>query len=233
MANLVSYSLNGKVATLTLSNGKVNALSQEVFTEFNSALDQAEKDLAVVVLTGQPGIFSAGYDLKQMSASPETANALVRTGSTFCRRLLSFPTPVVAACTGHAIAKGAFFLLSSDFRIAVEGPFKIGLNEVAIGMTMHHAGIELARNRMTPALFQRSVVTAEMFSPQAAVQAGFLDALVPSDQVLAQAQAEAAHMAETLNMKAHHQTKLKARADFLERLDRAIEEDASGLGLTL
>lgn len=231
MTNLVSYSLNGKVATLTLNNGKVNALSHEVFTELNSALDQAEQDGAVVVITGQPGIFSAGYDLKQMSASSEAASALVKVGSTFCQRLLSFPTPIIAACTGHAIAKGAFILLSSDFRIGVEGPFKIGLNEVAIGMTMHHAGIELARNRMSPAHFQRSVINAEMFSPQDAIPAGFLDALVPADQVLAQAQEEAARMAATLNMRAHHQTKLKARAGYLEILARAIEEDAASLGL--
>lgn len=231
MTNLVSYSLNGKVATLTLSNGKVNALSHEVFDQFNGALDQAERDNAVVVLTGQPGVFSAGYDLKQMSASAEAASALVKVGSTLCRRLLSFPAPVVAACTGHAIAKGAFILLSSDFRIGVEGPFKIGLNEVAIGMTMHHAGIELARNRMSPAHFQRSVINAEMFSPQGAINAGFLDALVPADQVLVQAQAEAARMADTLNMRAHHQTKLKARAGYLNVLDEAIEKDTASLGL--
>lgn len=231
MTDLVSYSLDRKVATLTLNNGKVNALSTEVFSALNKALDEAERQQAVVVLTGQPGIFSAGYDLKQMTASPADANALVKVGSTFCRRLLAFPTPVIAACSGHAIAKGAFLLLSSDMRIGVEGPFKIGLNEVAIGMTMHHAGIELARNRMVPAFFQRSVINAEMFSPQGAVKAGFLDVLVPADQVLAQAQEEAARLAETLSMKAHHQTKLKARAEYLALLDQAIEKDVSGPGL--
>lgn len=231
MTNLVSYSLTQKVATLTLRNGKVNALSHEVFNAFNAALDQAEQDQAVVVISGQPGIFSAGYDLKQMGTSMEAASALVKVGSTFCRRLLSFPTPVLAACTGHAIAKGAFILLSADFRLGVEGPFKLGLNEVAIGMTMHHAGIELARNRLSPAHFQRAVVNAEMFSPQGAVTAGFLDALVPADQVLVQAQEEAAKMAATLNMRAHHQTKLKARAQYLQILDQAIAKDTASLGL--
>lgn len=226
MTDVVEYNLDNRVATITIRNGKVNALSPAVFAALNTALDQAEQDNAVVVLTGQPGIFSAGYDLKEMQTSPEAATQLVRTGSSFCRRLLAFPTPVIAACSGHAIAKGSFILLSSDWRLGTEGPFKLGLNEVAIGMTMHHAGIEFARNRLTPACFQRAVINAEMFSPEAAVQAGFLDALVPADQLLSKAQEEAARMAETLNMKAHVETKLKARAAYLSALDAAIEKDA-------
>ena len=230
MSDLVTYTRRDAVATITLNNGKVNALSHEVFAELNAALDQAESDRAVVILTGQPGIFSAGYDLKEMTRSPEAAGALVEVGSSLSLRLLSFPTPVIAACSGHAIAKGAFLLLSSDLRLGVEGPFKIGLNEVAIGMTMHHAGIELARNRLQPAAFQRSVINAEMFDPQAAVSAGFLDRLAPADALLDTAYAEAARLTE-LDMKAHHQTKLKARAGFLASLKDAIEKDASHLGL--
>ncbi len=230
MSNLVSYELNGKVAVITIQNGKVNALSHEVFGQLNAALDQAEQDKAVVVLTGQPGIFSAGYDLKVMNESPEAAGALVKVGSTFAKRLLSFPTPVVSVCTGHAVAKGAFILLSSDLRIGVEGPFKIGLNEVAIGMIMHHAGIEIARNRLLPQYFQRSVINAEMFSPEDAVKAGFLDIVVPAEELKARAIEEATKLTQ-LDMRAHHQTKLKARAGYLEALSQGIEQDAQDLGL--
>ena len=230
MSELVSYSLDGNVATLTISNGKVNALSHEVFAAFNSALDQAEKDKAVVVITGQPGMFSAGYDLKEMSRSMDAASALVKVGSSLALRLMAFPTPVIAACSGHAVAKGAFILLSCDLRIGVEGPFKIGLNEVAIGMTMHHAGIEMARNRLTPAYFQRSVMNAEMFQPQEAADAGFLDRVVTPEDLMARAYGEASKLAE-LNMKAHHQTKLKARAGYLALLEEAIRKDAESLGI--
>lgn len=224
MSELVTYQLDGKVATITLDNGKVNALSPEVFSQLNAALDQAEVDQAVVVLAGSVGVFSGGYDLKVMGAGVESAVALVTTGSRLTRRLLSFPTPVVAACGGHAIAKGAFLLLASDLRIGAEGPFKIGLNEVLIGMTMHHAGIALARGRLLPACFERSVMLAEMFDPQQAQVAGFLDKVVPAEQVLEVAQQSALAMIQ-LNMKAHYQTKLKARAGILEELDRAIELD--------
>ncbi|SFQ77449.1 enoyl-CoA hydratase [Halopseudomonas formosensis] len=224
MSELVSYSFSDGIARLGLDNGKANALSPEVFEALNAALDRAEQDRAVVVISGKPGIFSGGYDLKVMTASPEAAKGLVSIGSSLSRRLLAHPYPVVAVCTGHAIAKGAFLLLSCDYRIGVQGPFKIGLNEVAIGMTMHHAGIELARARLTNSAFNRSVINAEMFSPEQAVEAGFLDRAVPAEELEAEAMAIARQLTQ-LNMTAHRKTKLKARKGLLELLDWAIDED--------
>lgn len=231
MTDLVSYQRNDGIATITISNGKANALDHEVFTALNRALDQAEQDKAVVILTGQPGIFSGGYDLKEMQKGPQEAAALVRTGSTLTRRLAAFPLPVVGACSGHAIAKGAFILLSVDYRIGVEGSFKLGLNEVAIGMTMHHAGIEIARHRLSPAHFYRSVVNAEIFSPEGAVAAGFLDEIVAPGQLMDRAEALARDY-QKLNMRAHRDTKRKTKAEYLALLDRCIEKDAESLGLT-
>ncbi|MEQ9546951.1 MAG: crotonase/enoyl-CoA hydratase family protein [Marinobacter sp.] len=230
MTDLVSYELNDGIATITIANGKANVLSHEVFEGLNSALDQAEQDKAVVILTGQPGVFSAGYDLKEMQKGPKEAGALVKVGSTLTRRLAAFPLPVIGACSGHAIAKGAFILLSVDHRIGVEGPFKLGLNEVAIGMTMHHAGIEIARHRLAPAHFYRSVVNAEIYNPEGAVDAGFLDEVVPQDALLERAGALATQFKQ-LNMRAHRETKVKAKADYLSLLDRCIQQDAESLGL--
>ena len=224
MSDLIAYHLEDGIATLTLSNGKVNAISPDVITAFNAALDQAEQDRAVVIITGQPGILSGGYDLKVMTASPEQAIELVRQGSTLARRMLAHPFPVVIACTGHAVAKGAFLLLSVDYRIGVEGPFSIGMNEVQIGMTMHHAGIELARDRLRKSAFHRSVINGEMFNPLTAVDAGFLDKVVKPEELQAAA-LEAARQLKKINMKAHRNTKLKVRKALLETLDKAIEED--------
>ena len=224
MSDLISYQLDDGIATLTLSNGKVNAISPEVISAFNAALDQAEKDRAVVIITGQPGILSGGYDLKVMTASPEQAIELVRQGSSLARRLLSHPFPVVIACPGHAVAKGAFLLLSVDYRIGVEGPFSIGLNEVQIGMTMHHAGIELARDRLRKSAFHRSVINGEMFNPVSAVEAGFLDQVVKPEALLDTAR-EVARQLKRINMKAHKNTKLKVRKELLDTLDKAIELD--------
>jgi len=230
VTELVSYKLNDGIATIVVNNGKANALSHEVFEGLNKALDQAEQDKAVVILTGQPGVFSAGYDLKEMQKGPQEAAALVKVGSTLTRRLAAFPLPVIGACSGHAIAKGAFILLSVDHRIGVEGPFKLGLNEVAIGMTMHHAGIEIARHRLTPAHFYRAVVNAEIYNPEGAVEAGFLDEVVGQDRLLERASALASQFKQ-LNMRAHRETKVKAKAEYLALLDRCIQQDAENLGL--
>jgi enoyl-CoA hydratase len=228
MSELISYHLEDGIATLTLSNGKVNAISPDVIAAFNAALDQAVTDRAVVIITGTPGILSGGYDLKVMTSGPKEAVALVTSGSTLARRLLSHPFPVIVACTGHAVAKGAFLLLSADYRIGVDGPFSIGLNEVQIGMTMHHAGIELARDRLRKSAFHRSVINGEMFNPQTAVDAGFLDVVVSPEELQGAALA-AARQLKKINMTAHKNTKLKVRKALLETLDNAIIQDQEHL----
>ena len=224
MSDLVSYALEDGIATLTLDNGKVNAISPEVIAAFHAALGRAEADGAIVIITGTPGMFSGGYDLKVMMSGPENAIALVAAGSGLARRMLAHPFPIIVACTGHAVAKGAFILLSADYRVGVEGPFRIGLNEVQIGMTMHHVGIELARDRLRKSYFNRSVINAEMFEPQEAMRAGFLDAVVAPDALMPAARDMAEQM-KKLNMTAHANTKVKARRALLETLDWAIEED--------
>jgi enoyl-CoA hydratase len=224
MSELISYQLDDGIATLTLSNGKVNAISPDVIAAFNAALDQAVQDRAIVIITGQPGILSGGYDLKVMTSSAENAINLVAAGSTLARRMLAHPFPIIVACSGHAVAKGAFILLSADYRIGVEGPFSIGLNEVLIGMTMHNVGIELARDRLRKSAFQRSVINGEMFDPAGALKAGFLDKLVAPEALLASAQAVAQQM-KKINMTAHKNTKWKVRKGLLDTLDAAIELD--------
>ena len=157
MNEVVQYKGDENYALLTIVNGKANAISHEVIDGLNSGLDSALEEDRVVILTGQPGIFSAGFDLKVMTQSPESAKELVMKGSQLSLRMLSFPKPIIVACSGHAIAKGGFLLLSADYRIGVIGDFKIGLNEVLIGMTMHHAGVAIAKGRLSEVYLSRSV----------------------------------------------------------------------------
>ena len=89
MSDLISYQLEDGIATLTLSNGKVNAISPDVIAAFNAALDRAEQDRAIVIITGQPGILSGGYDLKVMTSGAQNAINLVAAGSTLARRMLA------------------------------------------------------------------------------------------------------------------------------------------------
>src|SRR3954471_12415346 len=122
---LVSYHLEGAIATVTMDDGKVNALSPAMQAELKSALDRAEADRAVLLLTGRDGVFSAGFDLRVIRGGGNDAGAMVRGGFELAHRLLSFPTPVVVACTGDAIAMGVFLLLSADYRVGASGSYKL------------------------------------------------------------------------------------------------------------
>ena len=224
MNEFVTYQSEEKYAIITIHNGKANAISHEVIAGLNLSLDKAEQDDKIVILTGTPGIFSGGFDLKVMSKSAASAKELVTKGSKLSLRMLSFPKPIIIASNGHAIAKGAFLLLSADYRIGVEGDFKIGLNEVMIGMTMHNAGIAIAKSRLTEVYVNRSVNNAEIFSSKDAVKAGFLDVIVPENQLLPTA-IKVAEMFTKLNKKAHAATKLQVRKPHLEALENAIELD--------
>lgn len=225
MNNLIQYTSKDNYVIITITNGKANAISHEVIAALNLALNQAELEKKVVILTGQPGIFSAGYDLKSMTASADAALELVTKGSKLSLRMLSFPFPIIIACSGHAIAKGAFLLLSADYRIGTEGDFKIGLNEVMIGMTMHNAGIEIAKARLAPIYLERSISNSEIYTPTNAVTAGFLDRIVPEDHLLPTA-IKIAEMFSKLNKKAHAETKIKVRKNYLSLLQKAIEQDS-------
>ena len=228
MSNFTQYKEEEKYVIITLNNGKANAISSEVVNELNEHLDKAEALKKVVILTGTEGMFSAGYDLKTMISSPKAAIELVTQGSTLALRMLSFPMPIIVASTGHSLAKGSFLLLCADYRIGTEGAFKIGLNEVAIGMTMHNAGITIAKARLAPVFFERSVNNAEIFTPKDAVTAGFLDKVVTPEALLPTA-IKVATMFSELNKKAHAQTKLKLRKTYLKELKRAIELDKNEL----
>ncbi|MGK0236170.1 MAG: enoyl-CoA hydratase [Psychroserpens sp.] len=227
MNEFVSYQSKENYAIITINNGKVNAISHAVIKGVNAGLDKAAQENKVVILTGQRGMFSAGFDLKVMIKSPESAKELVTKGSQLSHRMLSFPQPIIIACSGHAIAKGAFLLLSSDYRIGVEGAFKIGLNEVQIGMTMHYAGIAIARARLSDVYLNRSVNNAEIYNTPQAIEAGFLDVAVPEDQLLSTA-IYTAELFSKLNKKAHAATKLKLRKQQLADLENAIALDSKG-----
>jgi enoyl-CoA hydratase len=227
MADAVTYDVDGRIATIRMDDGKVNVFSIPLLRSLHEAFDEAERDGAVVVLAGREGYFSAGFDLKVLNAGGRPVVEILTLGATLAERILSFPTPVVVACTGHAYPAGAFLLLAADLRIGAEGAFRIGLNEVRIGMTVPLFAIEIARQRLLPAAFDRTVVSGVMSSPAEAVGAGFLDRVVAPDE-LAAASAEAARDLAGLDPVAHAATKRRARAGALTALRSAIETELGG-----
>jgi len=228
MTALVTYQLDHGIATLTMDDGKANAISLPMLAELNAALDRAAADKAGVILTGRTGTFSGGFDLPTLMSRKPAALDMVLGGFQLAERLLSNPKPVVIACNGHAIAMGAFLLLTGDYRIGTEGAFKITANEVALGLTMPHSATEICRQRLTPAHFQRTVINAEIYSPADAVTAGFLDRLVPAAELADAARSAAAQLGK-LNQPAHAATKLRARKLALHALREAMEADRADL----
>jgi enoyl-CoA hydratase len=225
---MIHYELDGRVATIMMDDGKANALSPTMQSAISESLDRADADHASVVLAGRDGRFSGGFDLGVMSSGGEAMVEMVIGGFRLALRLLERPLPTVAACTGHAMAMGAFLLLSTDYRVGPDGPFKIAANEVAIGMTIPHNMIELMRFRLTPAAVQRSAVLAETFDPARAVDAGYLDRLVAPDEVVPTAQ-ELAHGYLALDEQAHRATKQRLRDPALDAIRTAIERDREEL----
>jgi enoyl-CoA hydratase len=232
VTQLVEYTASDGVATVQMDDGKVNVLSPGMLTELAGALDRAEADNEAVILTGRPGMFSAGFDLAVLQGGGRGAIDMLMSGFDLARRMLSFPRPIVIACPGHAIAMGSFLLLCGDHRIGVSGPYRITANEVAIGLTMPHAAIEICRDRLTPAAFHRAVALAEVFTPETAEDAGFLDQLVePAAQV--RVASEVAARLAGLDPRAHRATKARTRAGMLQRLDAAVNEDRRELDALL
>jgi enoyl-CoA hydratase len=228
MTKLVSYQLEKSVATIGMDDGKVNVLSPAMQDALNAALDRAAADRAVVILTGRPGVFCAGFDLPVLTAGGAAAHGMLIGGFRLAERLLTHPTPVIIACPGHAIAMGVFLVMSADYRIGVDGPFKIVANEVAIGLPMPRAAVEISRQRLAPAHFQRAMNLAELYTPADAVVAGFLDRVVAVDDLMSEAQAAAAKFLK-LNLSAHHATKLRVRAPALAAIRAGIEADDAEL----
>jgi len=224
MTTRVRYELGGNIATLTLDDGKVNVMSSPMQAEIHDALDRAMSDEAVVLITGRPGVFSAGFDLTTLRAGGSDAADMVAGGFELALRLLAHPFPVVMACTGHAVAMGTFLLLCGDYRVGADTRYNLTANEVAIGLTMPHAATEILRQRLTPAAFNRAVTIAEPFGAHNAVETGFLDQVVPPDQLMTAARGIAG-MAAGLDMTAHAASKLRARADSLQAIRDGITAD--------
>lgn len=218
---MLQWDLEGRVAIAQLDDGKANAVGHAFVDSVHKALDRAEKEAAAVVLTGRPGVFSAGFDLKEMAKGPAEASALVARGAKMLVRVFAHPQPVVAACTGHAMAAGALLLLASDTRVGATGDFKIGLNETAIDMALPVFGLELAKARVSPRYLTAAVTQAQIFSADDAVKVGYLDETVAEEQVIARSTAVAAQLAE-LPAKAYAANKLGLRNETVGVIEESL-----------
>jgi enoyl-CoA hydratase len=228
MSDPVRYRLEAKTAVIEMDDGKANALSDVMIEAVTAALTRAEGEASAVVLAGRAERFCAGFDLRVMMSSPDAAKALLTRGSELLMRLYGSPLPVVIACTGHALAGGALVVLTGDVRIAAVGAFKIGLNEVAIGMPVPVLAMELARDRLSKRALTRATLLAHVHTPEEALDAGYVDELVAPDQVLPRAIAEATRLGG-LGRMPFAATKERLRGATIAHIKASLESDMRAL----
>lgn len=222
MSDLLSYDLTDDVATIHLDDGKANAFSNLMFDAVNAAMDKADAEAKIIVIRGRDGIFSAGYNLKELMLGGDTAVQLVKRGSDFAVRMMETRKPIIVAGDGHIIALGAFLFLAADYRIGRNGPFQVGLPETANGLPMHNFGRELAMPRLSQRHFSRAFINGEMFTPDAAVEVGYLDEAV--DDVDA-AIAKSIAFFKSISLNAFAINKPRGHQTLMPGLKQAIQDD--------
>jgi enoyl-CoA hydratase len=216
---LSTLDIGDGVAWITLDDGKANAMSLEMLSEIETQLEKASSASGPVVIKGRKGIFSAGFDLKTFARGPEASRQMVKAGVRVIERMLGFPRPIVTACTGHAYPMGAFLMLCADVRFGVAGEWNIGMNEVAIGLTVPQFAVELARHRLTPAGVMRAS-TGAMFHPEEAARLGYLDYVVRAEDLDAAVRKEVERLGK-VDMKSHALTKRRLNGPVLAAIAEA------------
>jgi enoyl-CoA hydratase len=190
----LSYALEGKTAVVTMDDGKANALSGAMLDALVAAVARAEAEASALALFGRPDRFCAGFDLRVMMSGPEAARDLLRRGADMLLRLYGCGVPLVVGCTGHALAGGALVVLTGDLRVGAAGAYRVGLNEVQIGLPVPVLAAELARDRLAPAELTRATLCGHVYDPEGARGAGFLDEVVPAEGLRERVLGEAARL---------------------------------------
>jgi len=222
----VTYALDGNVAVIHFDDGKANVFTHAVLDELQSLLTRAEADEAkAVAIIGRPGKFSAGFDLSVMTAGPEQARDLLRAGADLALRIYTFPMPVLLGVTGHALAMGAIVLMAADVRIGADGPFKIGLPEVEIGMPLPKFAVEFARDRLSKRHFVSAVQHARVTAPADAVDVDFLDRVVAPELVESETLAAAHDLADRLRSRAFVLTRENTRVATARAIQAGLDDD--------
>ncbi|GMU60442.1 MAG: enoyl-CoA hydratase [Myxococcaceae bacterium] len=180
---------DGDVAVISLDDGKANALLVPEFEGLEGALAAVEHSSALaVVLTGRPGYFSAGLNLKALpTLSLEEKQKLVAAMGSAVTKLFLFPKPVVAAVSGHALGGGAMFALAADLRVFADGPYKFGLNEVQLGLFVPSYAVELARACISPSRLTEFVGHGRVLTPLEALSMHIAESVHAPEAVLAAA----------------------------------------------
>lgn len=227
-SEVLQYVADGPVATIVHDDDGANTLRTDVFEAYFEYLDRAEADeqIGAVVLRGRDNFFSAGMDLKWMqSIGRDELGTIGPNMARLAHRLFIFPKPVIAAVTGHAIAGGAIIMLACDRSIGVEGEYKIGLNEVDLGIPFGGFGLKLAQAHLVPGAFGSGLLHGETFRPARALEVGYLDEIAPAAEFEGRVRT-IAERAAGLSPLAYQLTKQAMRSELAAEIDEQVQSGA-------
>lgn len=224
---IATLTSDGDVSIITLNDGKANVFSPEMSEAVSSLLDQVPEDKGSLVITGRPGIFSAGFDLKIISSGDSDAVAsMVKAGFTLLARIYNFPRPVIAACSGHGVALGAFLLCCADYRIGAKGQFIVQANETRNNMSIPTPILEISKSRIAKTHWYRAILNAEAYPVENAIEPGYLDEVTDAENLMKRAM-EVANDLATLGHPHYKITKDLDQKETLKRIHDAIGENTS------
>ena len=224
--HFVTYEQIEEVAIITMDDNKANALSFDLLDGISNALDRAANEAKALVFTGRPGRFSAGFDLSVMKAGNEGLRKLVKKGGELFLKAYLHPQPLVVACTGHAVAGGALLLLTGDLKLGIEGNFKIGLNEISIGLLLPDYAMGLAQMNLSKRHITRATLLSELYDPMGAIECGYLDRVCAPETLRETALLEAKRLAQYPS-EVFKKTKNLARGEFVEKTLSRLDKDIS------
>ncbi len=216
------------IALLTMDDGHLNLFDVEAFRRVDGALADA-RDAAAVVLTGRPGVFSAGLDLARIQGTDRDGlTQLIETFGRTMMRIWTESRPIVVAATGHAVAAGTMIAMAADHAIAAEGTFRWGLTETAIGFGLPRFAIALARANVRADRLEDLLLPGEVVDPATAVAAGFADELAPPEDVVARSIGRAERLA-ALPARAYAEQKRRLRGDAAQAVLAGLSDDTREL----
>ena len=212
------------ISIITLDDGKANVFSPEMSKQINECLDQVPTEEGCLIITGREGMFSGGLDLKIIqSGDIDHIQEMSFSAFKLLARIFSFPRPVIAACSGHAVALGTFLLCCCDYRIGVKGEFMLGANEMRTNMVIPTPILELIKFRVNESHKYRAVLGAEMYTLEKAQEAGLIDEVV-SPEDLMKAALEKAKDLETMGHPSYSITKELFIAEPMSKINEAMKE---------
>ena len=224
---LATLTTDEDVSIITLDDGKANVFSTQMSETLNSLLDQVPEDKGSLLITGKPGLFSAGFDLKTISGGdPKAAVEMTTAGFRLLSRVYSFPRPVIAASSGHAIALGAFLLCCADYRIGAKGNSIVQANETRNGMSNPTPILEISKSRILKNHWYRAILNAEAYSISDSIDAGDLDEVVNPEDLMSKSLEVAKDLA-TLSHPHYKLTKDLDQKEILSRINSSIDEMAN------